>query len=359
LDLYFSYILSKQAKFLWARSLFRSLKKKYNKVNRIKDLKNFTKILGSENVRLSLRLPKGFLHKKVSSLRLKKPGKCFLLRTKLPFQKFFISHRNKLFYFLIVNEKKNKDFTRIQENKIVCALKKSTRSHYNNLNFVRLNFHKFKRLFILNKFKYNFKNYNLYKSTFNSFGQKHNFNLLELNKNLCKSLQQFSGLEEVEVNISSSQLNYLPSFKFYQKTIYKDLIPFQKNKDLQKYFVEVVENFYLTLISFGYGNAYLLGTLLTFLLENTRNQVFVTKFLQKTLQILFQAIKTENLAIDGIKILIKGRFNKRRRTKKIVLQKGQISLQTISTPIDYYQTQAVTIYGSFGIKVWLSKSQKY
>lgn len=39
----------------------------------------------------------------------------------------------------------------------------------------------------------------------------------------------------------------------------------------------------------------------------------------------------------------------------MVIQEGQISLQTIRTPIDYYQTQAITLYGAFGIKVWLAK----
>jgi len=363
LDLYFSYALSKQAKFVWARALFKSIKKKYNKINRIKDIKNFAKFLGSENVTEPLQTPtKGFIHKKnydiiaQNSLKKKKQKKYFILKRKGIFQKFSISHRNKLFYFLFVNKAKQKNFNRIEDNKIVSALKRSARSHYSSLGFVLLNFHKLKKLFVLKKFNYNFKNYNLQKYAKNTLILKDSFNLLELNKNLCKSLQCFCGLEEIKVNISSSQLHYLPSFKFYQKIICKDLLIFQKNKDLQNVFMEIVENLYFTVVSFGYGNAYILGTLLAFLLENTRNQVFVTKFLQKSLHLFFKTIKPEDIAIDGIKILIKGRFNKRRRTKKIVLQEGQISLQTISTPIDYYQTQAVTIYGSFGIKVWVSKS---
>jgi len=286
-----------------------------------------------------------------------KKRRYFLLKTTTPFQKYTLSHKNKLFYFLITKKRKQDKLENIKENKISGALKKSTRSHYRNLSFVRINFNKFKRLFVLKKFLYNFSCFGLHKSFINDFTSKDNYNLLELSKYLCKSLQCFCGLEEVEVNISSSQLNFLPSFKFYQKAVYKDLVQFQKNRDLQKYFVEAVESFYLTFISFGYGNAYQIASLLTFLLENTRNQTFITKFLQKSLQVLFKIIPKEYLAIDGIKILIKGRFNKRRRTKKIVLQEGQISLQTISTPIDYYQTQAITIYGSFGIKVWISKSQ--
>lgn len=358
LDFYFHYMLSKQAKFFWARSLFKTMKKKYTKINRIKDVKNFANFLDTED--LSLGSTGSFIGKKkyIVSSNSKKRKKVFLSKGKLPFQKPCLSYKNRLFYFLIVKNKKQSSLNTSEENKIISAAKKQSRSHYKNLNFVRLNFNKFKRLFILKKFKYNFRNYNLQKYDFNNLIKKDNFDLLELNKNLCKSLQHFCGLEEVQVNISSNQLNYLPSFKFYQKKVYKELIQFQKNRDLQKYFVETLENLYFVLGSFGYGNAYLLSTLLIFLLENIRKQIFVAKFLQKSLQVLFDSLPSENLAIDGIKILIKGRFNKRRRTKKIVLQEGLISLQTIESPIDYHQTQAITIYGSFGIKIWISKRQK-
>jgi hypothetical protein len=45
LDLYFSYIFSKQAKFLWARSLFQSIKKKYTKIHKIKDIRTLSSTL--------------------------------------------------------------------------------------------------------------------------------------------------------------------------------------------------------------------------------------------------------------------------------------------------------------------------
>jgi hypothetical protein len=150
-------------------------------------------------------------------------------------------------------------------------------------------------------------------------------------------------------------LNYVPSFKFLQRKIFKELSRFQRNRDLKNYFVETLETLYFVLRTFGFGNAYLLSQFLVFLLENTRKQVSIVKFLKKSLEVFFHLMPPHYFAIDGIKILIKGRFNKRRRTKKVVLQQGQISLQTIKTPIDYFQTQAVTIYGTFGIKVWISK----
>jgi ribosomal protein S3 len=91
------------------------------------------------------------------------------------------------------------------------------------------------------------------------------------------------------------------------------------------------------------------------MIEKNRKHTSTVRLLKKSLQTFFQNLPTDFFAVEGIKVLIKGRFNKRRRTKTIVIQEGQISLQTIKTPIDYYQTQAITLYGAFGIKVWLAK----
>lgn len=357
LDFYFSYSLSKQAKFFWARSLFKSIKKKYVKINKIKDIKNLSKFLdfrgdlqNKQEISIDKAIKKKYvvLHNKLSRRK-----NFFRTITKRISSKALLSYKNRLFFFLTSRRNSETGL----DNNVVGVLKKPTRSHYKNLAFVRLSVLKLRRLFVLKKFKYNFRNYNLLNQIPNDLTKQTFFDLLNLNKSLCKSLQYFCGVEEVQVNIFSNQLNYLPSFKLYQRRIYSDLVVFQRNKDLYTYFVETLESLYFIFVCFGYGNAYLLSCFLTFLLENTRKQIFVTKFIQKSLNVLFNVLPPESLAIDGIKILIKGRFNKRRRTKKIVLQEGQISLQTINTPIDYYQTQAITIYGSFGIKVWISKRQ--
>lgn len=357
LDLYFSYMLSKQAKFLWARSLFKAIKKKYIKVNRIKDIRNFSNFLDAEEDSLRIREIPLLKKKYASPLVPKGRKKIFLSKTKLPFCRPCFSFKKRLFYFLIIKNKLTTNSALKDENKIIGAVKKSSKTHYKNFNLVRLNFNKFKRLFILKKFRYNFKCYNLCNYVSDQLTKKDDIDLMQLNKNICKSLQRFCGIEEVQVNIFSNQLSYLPSFKFYQKQVYKDLLQFQNSRSLQKYFIETLENLYFVIGSFGFGNAYLLSSLLIFLLENIRKQILVAKFLQKSLRTFFQVLPRENLAVEGIKILIRGRFNKRRRTKKIVIQEGQISLQTIDASIDYYQTQAITIYGSFGIKVWISKRQ--
>jgi len=168
--------MSKQAKFVWARSLFKTIKKKYPKINRIKDIKNLTKFLasgGSTQEFLQIPKPQVIQRKKyLFTATSKKKRRYFLLKTTTPFQKYTLSHKNKLFYFLITKKRKQDKLENIKENKISGALKKSTRSHYRNLSFVRINFNKFKRLFVLKKFRYNFSCFGLHKSFINDFTSK-------------------------------------------------------------------------------------------------------------------------------------------------------------------------------------------
>nr|YP_009237675.1 ribosomal protein S3 [Trachydiscus minutus]AML60684.1 ribosomal protein S3 [Trachydiscus minutus] len=350
LDLFFSYMLTKQAKFVWARSLFKTIKKKYVKISRIRDLKNFVSLY--DTTPLSTFLESSSKKKYVLSYPVRNKVFCGHLSNSR--KNFRLSYRTRLFFFLVL---KNQKFFKTKEKddiKLLSTLGSTDRSLLNR-NFVRLNFPKFNRLFVLQRFLYNFRSFFLKKLFPNFSLEKDTLDLLELNRNLSKSIQNFCGVEEVNLRVFSNQLNYVPSFKFLQRQIFKELSRFQRNRDLKNYFIETLETLYFVLRTFGLGNAYLLSQFLVFLLEKIRKQVSVVKFLKKSLEVFFHLMPPHYFAIDGIKILIKGRFNKRRRTKKVVLQQGQISLQTIRTPIDYFQTQAVTIYGTFGIKVWISK----
>lgn len=353
LDLFFSYILTKQSKFVWARSLFKMIKKKYVKISRIRDLKNFVSLLKNDTSPLSPLLESS--RKKNYVLSSPVRNKVFSGHlSKNPTKTFRLSYRTRLFFFLVL---KNQKFLKTKEKddiKLLSATGLRDRSLLNR-NYVRLDLPKLNKLFVLRRFLYNFRSFFLKKLFPNFLLEKDSFELLELNSCLCKSVQNFCGVEEVNLRVFSNQLNYVPSFKFLHRKIFKELSRFQRNRDLKNYFVETLETLYFVVRTFGFGNAYLLSQLLVFLIENTRKQVSIVKFFKKSLEVFFRLVPPSHFAIEGIKILIKGRFNKRRRTKKVVLQQGQISLQTIRTPIDYFQTQAVTIYGTFGIKVWISK----
>ena len=102
-----------------------------------------------------------------------------------------------------------------------------------------------------------------------------------------------------------------------------------------------------------------MGKLLVFLLENNRHQSFIFKFITKVFDTVFKVLPSEVLAIKGIKILIKGRFNKRRRSKKLIFQVGNLSMSKIKSSLSFYQTKAVTIYGVFGVKIWYCGKPSY
>lgn len=353
-DFYFSYLFAKQSKFFWAKNLFRTIKKKYVDLKKMRDLRAFVEeVEQPQNDNLESNSIRTYRKSKYVLLQ-KKRKKCFLQKKKknFIFKSNVLTYKHRFCFFLLVKKAREANFLKKDSLSVLGSTKNSSESF-----FLRLKFNKLKKLFLIKKFNYTFQNYNLKNSLTSLNVKKDKINLLNLNKALCESLHNFTGFEDIHLKIYSTQLDFLPSFKLYQRVLHKKLFFFQRNKDLKKYFSESLETLYFILGTFGYGNASLLGKLISYMIENNRKHTQSVRFLKKSLQILFQKLPPNFFAVDGIKILIKGRFNKRRRTKTIVLQQGQISLQTIKTPIDYHQTQAITLYGAFGIKIWLAKRQ--
>nr|YP_009394593.1 ribosomal protein S3 [Vertebrata thuyoides]ARW63155.1 ribosomal protein S3 [Vertebrata thuyoides] len=65
--------------------------------------------------------------------------------------------------------------------------------------------------------------------------------------------------------------------------------------------------------------------------------------------------KAQKANITGIKIQISGRLNGAEIARKEWAREGRVPLQTLKATIDYSYTQANTIYGILGIKIWLFK----
>jgi|KNS12Surf_metaT_2_FD_contig_61_5251345_length_2266_multi_2_in_0_out_0_3 hypothetical protein len=59
-------------------------------------------------------------------------------------------------------------------------------------------------------------------------------------------------------------------------------------------------------------------------------------------------------SLSGIRLQVKGRINGSERSRKEVFQTGNISLQTATNKLNYCCTSAFTIYGTCGLKVWMS-----
>ena len=61
--------------------------------------------------------------------------------------------------------------------------------------------------------------------------------------------------------------------------------------------------------------------------------------------------------VNGIKIQVSGRLNGAEIARSEWVREGRVPLQTLRADIDYATTEANTIYGVLGIKVWLFKSE--
>lgn len=61
--------------------------------------------------------------------------------------------------------------------------------------------------------------------------------------------------------------------------------------------------------------------------------------------------------VKGIKIQVSGRLNGAEIARSEWIREGRVPLQTLRADIDYATTEANTIYGVLGVKVWLFKSE--
>lgn len=76
-------------------------------------------------------------------------------------------------------------------------------------------------------------------------------------------------------------------------------------------------------------------------------------FLKRILTLFIEAKFSK---IEGVKVVINGRFNGAPRSKSRLILIGNIPIQTIEKNIDYYQTTSFTKNGTFGIKVWINQN---
>lgn len=72
-------------------------------------------------------------------------------------------------------------------------------------------------------------------------------------------------------------------------------------------------------------------------------------------QVLFEA---EDLGVLGIKVQISGRLNGVEMARTEWLKYGIVQLQTLDSKIQYSSERAETIFGSIGVKVWLSTTEQ-
>ncbi|MEN9444880.1 MAG: hypothetical protein RIS47_1771 [Bacteroidota bacterium] len=77
-----------------------------------------------------------------------------------------------------------------------------------------------------------------------------------------------------------------------------------------------------------------------------------------------RAIKTSiastiRMGAEGIKVQISGRLNGAEMARSEIYKEGRIPLHTLRADIDYHLAEAMTKAGLIGIKVWISKGERY
>lgn len=95
-------------------------------------------------------------------------------------------------------------------------------------------------------------------------------------------------------------------------------------------------------------DAKLLGELVA---EQLEKRIAFRRAIREALQ------RAQKQNVNGIKIQVSGRLNGAEIARSEWIREGRVPLQTLRADIDYATTEANTIYGVLGIKVWLFKSE--
>ncbi len=114
---------------------------------------------------------------------------------------------------------------------------------------------------------------------------------------------------------------------------------------------------YLHVLTSVKGSAFFLANILSSKLHNMRSRSdrkSQVRFLSFVSNLLSFIIEHNTVGIEGVKVGIKGRINGVPRSKTWSSCEGKMTLQRIDSKVDYYYLPSETVYGTFGIKVWIN-----
>jgi ribosomal protein S3 len=103
------------------------------------------------------------------------------------------------------------------------------------------------------------------------------------------------------------------------------------------------------------NSAKLLAKTISSYFEKQKKRHGFVLFLLK--HVLEELITSKISKVNGVKIVISGRFNGVPRANKKILKIGQVPLQSFDSPINYYEDTSYTSNGTFGVKVWISEKR--
>lgn len=203
---------------------------------------------------------------------------------------------------------------------------------------------------------------------------KNRVNILsdKLNKNQAINLREFQEIileslakytkNKINISVTLQNLNSTKQLSQSQikdfKVTFKQLRKFVKNSFFKEainiLFITVTKRKSAKLLAEFISDQFRLNQLRSDQIAISRKDNYFLGFLKQSIKLL---ITSEISSLTGIKIVIKGRFNRAPRARSVILQFGKFSLQSFDSKIDYFQSTAYTINGTFGIKVWTCENK--
>jgi hypothetical protein len=253
---------------------------------------------------------------------------------------------NQFNYIYILNKSFDKsNFFFFKKNRFITSYKK-------NINVIKNN-----------NFKLKLKKINFLRNKYNNKLK----NKIYFNKNLKISLIEIKKFLSLITNskINIIFINTLSFCKFYYYTQKKNNKSKQVNERFNiwplqrflfnrfKYSAIFIKDFiHLTFISVLIKNPQVLVNFIGYQfkhLPKNRKQLKLLSFITQTIKILCE----QRREIIGFKLQLKGRLNRRTRTKVYNFKKGVLPIQTNTTRVEYGYSEGFTRSGLIGIKLWI------
>lgn len=180
-------------------------------------------------------------------------------------------------------------------------------------------------------------------------------NLRGFQEVLLESLVMYTR-NKINISVTLQNLNCYKQLSRTQmknwKVVFKQLKKFVR----KSFFKEAVNTLFVTiskrksakLLADFISQQFRLNQLRTDQATISRKDNYFLGFLKQTVMLL---VKSQAACLTGIKITIKGRFNRAPRARTVKIHFGKFSLQSFDSKVDYYQSTAYTINGTFGVKV--------
>lgn len=223
--------------------------------------------------------------------------------------------------------------------------------NYYKIILINCNIYQSEEIFVITIKYYTTKSF---KSLYSNVQLIDKFNNIHAEKmffdNLLEPLTCFLKKKNVKLIVQNvnkgKSLNFLGDKK--KKIVFKKLI-IQLRKYTKFSFYEECLNSLLILIQ-SKNASKLLGIFLVKQFETLKRHNLLLNFLKRVLTLfLYSSISK----IKGVKILIKGRLNGKPRSSHKLIHIGKVALQTIDSKVDYTCLTSFSVFGTFGIKVWV------